>query len=142
MDRCVCLSYRYHDFDAVELKASVWNGSFGGSTCVWVGRGNLADAATLLAGFPVSLEDKREVTFGAFGPKSAGGAITLKFACIDGAGHCQLHATMESDYDRWDLLAERVEMLSVFEPAALDRFVIQMRELNSTLTGSAVLRLP
>jgi hypothetical protein len=46
------------------------------------------------------------------------------------------------DYDRGNLLAERVEMLSAFEPAALDQFVTQMRELNSSLTGSAVLTLP
>lgn len=141
MDRCVFLSYRYHDLDAVELKVSAWNGSFGGSTCVWVGQGDLADAATLLAGFPVDLADKREVTFGAFGPKSAGGAATLQFECTDRAGHCQLHLTMESDYDRRDLLAERVEMLSALEPAALDEFVKQMRELNSSLAGSAELTL-
>jgi hypothetical protein len=142
MNRCVSLSYRYHDFDVVELKVSAWNGSFGGTACVWVGQGALADAARLLAGFPVSLSDKREVTFGAFGPKSAGGVVTLQFECIDGAGHCQLHVTMESDYEPRDRFAERVEMLSVFEPAALDQFVEQMRELNSSLTGSAVLTLP
>lgn len=49
---------------------------------------------------------------------------------------------MEADYDRRDLLAERVEMLSTLEPAALDQFVEQMGELNSSLTGSAVLTLP
>jgi len=142
MDRCVRLAYRYHDSDVVELTVSAWNGSFGGSTRVWVGQGGLADAATLLAGFPVSLEDNREVTFGGFGPKFAGGAVTLQFACIDGAGHCQLHVTMEAEYDIRESLAERVEMLSTFEPAALDNFVEQMRELNSSLTGSAVFTLP
>jgi hypothetical protein len=75
MDRCVRLAYWYHDVDVGELRVSAWNGSFGGSTCVYVGQGDLADAATLLAGFPVSLEDKREVTFGAFGSDSAGGGI-------------------------------------------------------------------
>jgi hypothetical protein len=137
MDRCIRLAYRYHDLDVVELTVSAWNGSFGGSTRVWVGQGGLADAATLLADFPVSLEDKREVTFGAF----AGGAVTLQFACIDGAGHCRLRVTMEADYDRGNLLAEHVEMLCALEPAALDQFVKQMRELNSSLTGSAVLTL-
>ncbi|HEX3435283.1 MAG TPA: hypothetical protein VHT24_00835 [Pseudacidobacterium sp.] len=102
----------------------------------------MAGTATLLAGFPVDLEDRREVIFGAFGPKSAGGAMNLKFSCIDGVGHCQLHVTIEADYDRRDLLAERVEMLCAFEPAALDQFVEQMRKLNSSLMGSAVLALP
>jgi hypothetical protein len=98
---------------------------------VWVAQGELTEAAALLAGFPVSLEDKREVSFGAIGPKFAGGAMTLQFACIDRAGHCQLHVTMEADFERRDLVAERVGMLSVFEPAALDQIVGQMRELNS-----------
>jgi hypothetical protein len=134
------LSYWYHDTDVVELKVSAWNGTFAGSTRLYVGQGDLADTATLLAGFPVGLRDRREVTFGAFGPKSAGGAMNLKFSCIDGAGHCELHLMVEADYDRRDA-AERVEMLCAFEPAALDHFVEQMRELNSSLTGSAVLAL-
>jgi hypothetical protein len=142
MDRSVRLSYRYHDVDVVELKVCAWNGTFGGSTCVWVAQGELAEQAKLLAGFPVRLDDRREVTFGAFGPKFAGGAVTLQFSCIDGAGHCQLHVTVEADYDRRDSLAQRVEMLCAFEPAALDQFLEQMRELSFSLTGSAVLTLP
>lgn len=141
MDRCIQLSYRYHDVDVVELKVSAWNGSFGGSACLYIGQGELADIATLLAGFPVGLEDRREVTFGAFGSKFAGGATNLKLSCIDDAGHCQLHMTIEADFAQRDSLAERVEMLCAFEPAALDEFVGQMRKLNSSLTGSAVLAL-
>ena len=141
MDRCIQLSYRYHDVDVVELKVSAWNGSFGGSTCLYVGQGELAGTATLLAGFPVTLSDRREITFGAFGPESAGGATNLKLSCIDGAGHCRMHVTIEADYALRDSLAERVEMLCGFEPAALDEFVSQLRKLNSSLTGSAVLAL-
>jgi hypothetical protein len=141
MDRCVQLAYWYHDTDVVELKVSAWNGTFAGSTCLYMGQGDLADTATVLAGFPVGLEDQREVTLGAFGPKSAGGAMKLNFSCINGAGHCQLRLVIEADYDRQESLAQRVEMLCAFEPAALDQFVQQMRELNSALTGSAELAL-
>jgi hypothetical protein len=141
MDRCVRLSCRYHDVDVVELIVSAWNGSFGGSTRLWVGQGVLADVATRLAGFPMNLEDKREMTFGAFGPAFGGGAMTMQFACVDGAGHCRLHLTIEAEYDERDLFAERVEVLAPFEPAAVDKFVEQIRELNSSLTGSAVLTL-
>jgi hypothetical protein len=101
----------------------------------------LANAASLLAGFPVSLEDSREVTLGACGPKSAGGAMNLKFSCIDGAGHCQLRVTIEADYGSREFQAERVEMLCAFEPAELDQFVNQLHELNSSLVGSAALML-
>jgi hypothetical protein len=113
----------------------------GGSTCLYVAQGELADIASLLAGFPVNVKDQREVTLGAFGPNSAGGGMALRFSCRDGAGHCQLHITTESDYELRDSPAQRVELLSAFEPAALDQFVDQMRVLNSSLTGSAVLGL-
>jgi hypothetical protein len=141
MDRCIQLSYLYHDVDIVELKVSAWNGIFGGSTSLYIGKGELASMATLLAGFPVGLRDRREITFGASGPETAGGATNLTLSCIDGAGHCQMHVMIEADYSLRDSLAERVEMLCAFEPAALDEFASQMRRLNSSLTGSAVLAL-
>jgi len=133
------LEYWYHDTDIVELRVSAWNGSFGGSTRLYLAQGELADTATLLAGFPVNIKDEREVTFGAFGPNSAGGGMALRFFCRDGAGHCQLHTTIEADYKLRDSPAERVEFLSSFEPAALDQFVEQMRILDSSLMGSAAL---
>ncbi len=141
MDRCVQLTCCYHDADVVELEVSAWNGAFAGLTRLYIGQGVLADTATLLAGFPVGLEDRRDVAFGAFGPKFASGAMNLNFSCIDGAVHCQLHLIIEADYDRQESLAQRVEMLCAFEPAALDQFVQQMRELNSSLEGSAMLAL-
>jgi hypothetical protein len=143
MDRSVQLTYRYHDVHVVELRVSAWNGSFGGSTCLYVGQGDLAAAATLLAGFPESIKDRREVIFGAFGPKSAGGGMILTFACADGAGHCKLRVRIQADanYDRPELVVEQVEMLCSFEPAALDLFVKQMHELDTSLTGSAMLTL-
>lgn len=49
--------------------------------------------------------------------------MTMQFEFVDGAGHCQLHVTVEVDCDRRELFAERVEMPGVLEPAALDRFV-------------------
>ncbi len=108
MDQCVQLSHYYDDTDMVQLKVSAWNGTFAGSTLVYIGHGDQASTATLLAGFPVDLEDCREVTFGAFGPESAGGAMDLKFSCIDSAGHCQLHLTIEADYEHRESETERV----------------------------------
>lgn len=142
MDRCLRLEYWYHDDDVVELRVSAWNGSFGGATRLYIAQGELADAAALLAGFPVNVKDERELTLGAFGPNFAGGAMAMRLSCRDGAGHCQLHTTIEADYKMRDSPAERVEFLSAIEPAALDRFVDEMRILNSSLTGSAALALP
>ena len=140
MERCVRLSYRYHDVHLVELTASAWNEEFGGSTRLYVGHEELTDAADILLGFPTNVEDTREVTFGAFGPEFGGGAMALRLSCPDRAGHCQLQLELQSD-PLLRLPMERVELIGAVEPAALDRFVEQMRILNSSLTGSAVLQL-
>lgn len=139
MDRCLCLKYIYHDVDIVELSAWTWNGNFGGSTRLYVAQGYLDDAAALLAGFPADVQDKREIIFGAFGAGIAGGAMELKLSCSDSAGHSRLEIAIEADYPHRDARTERVELISAFEPAALDRFVDQMRLLGTSLEGSAVL---
>lgn len=141
MERCVRLSYRYHDVDLVELTATAWNGQFGGSTRLSTNHGELADAADVLIGFPASVKDTREVTFGAFGSESGGGAMAVNLTCTDRAGHCRLRLQIESDPVLREPPLERVELIAAFEPSALDRFVEQMRALDSSLSGSAVLQL-
>lgn len=139
MDLCLRVTYRYHDADVVELVVTAWNGTFGGSTKLYVGRGELDDVAGLLTGFPARAKDRRETTLGAFGEGFAGGAAKLQFSCRDGAGHSGLDVTIEADYKSRGLRTERVELSTAFEPAALDRFVGQVRLLNKSLGGSAVL---
>lgn len=135
------MSYCYHDTDLVELAAFVWTGAFAGSTRLYISHGDLADAADMLAGFPMDLKDAREVTIGVFGSESGGGAIALSLGCVDGAGHCKLQLRLESDPLISGLPLERVELCAAVEPAALDRFVEEMRMLNLLLKGSAVLQL-
>lgn len=139
MDRCVRLTYRWHDSDLVEIIASAWNGEFGGSTRLYVGHGELAGAADLLLGFPESVEDTRELTFGTFGTEFGAGAMALSFSCTDRAGHCLMLLKIESDPIIQKPPLQRVELLGAVEPAALDLFVEQMRTLDSSLRGSAVL---
>ena len=82
-ERCVRLSYRFHDVHLVELTASAWNGEFGGSTRLYISDGKLADAADILPGFTANVDDTRGVTFGAFGPEFEGGAMALRLTCVD-----------------------------------------------------------
>lgn len=51
MDRSVRFSYRYHDTDLLELSASAWTGSFGGTTRLYLSHGELTDTANALSGF-------------------------------------------------------------------------------------------
>jgi len=140
MDQVIRLSYSYHDIDAVEIHASAWNGNFGGSTLLWVAQGQLAEIADAISGFPANVGDIREVTLGAFGPQFAGGAMSLSFSCIDLAGHCNVMIIIEAEFGK-SSATERAEILGRFEPAAVDRFVEELRALNAVLRGSASLDL-
>jgi hypothetical protein len=132
------VAYLYHDGDIIEVRIVAENLSFRGSADVYVGTDGLLDAAAVLKGFPNDHQDTREVVFGAAGSKSAGGSARLKFYCKDGAGHTAFLAKIEEDYrdrERAQCTIIRVD----FEPASLDRFLIELRQVESEHRGTAVL---
>jgi hypothetical protein len=105
---------------------------------VAVGTDGLLEAAAVLEGFPKDRSDTREVAFRAAGPEFAGGSACLKFYCKDGAGHTAFLAEIEGDYGE----QKRAQCATVdvdFEPASLDRFLIELRQVESEHRGIAVL---
>jgi hypothetical protein len=102
--------------------------------------GELPNVAESLRGFPKDSSDTREVTLGAFGWKSAGGAVRLRFHCTDLAGHTTVEITIEADYARSEV-TETATVIAEFEPAALDDFVRELPELEYRLSGGATLSI-
>jgi hypothetical protein len=132
------VTYLYHDGDIIEVRIIAQNASFRGSADVYVGTDGLLEAAAVLEGFPKDRSDTREVAFGAVGPEFAGGSARLKFYCKDGAGHTAFLAEIEGDYGE----QKRAQCATVdvdFEPASLDRFLIELRQVESEHRGIAVL---
>jgi hypothetical protein len=132
------VTYLYHDGDIIEVRIVAQNASFRGSADVYVGTDGLLEAAAVLEGFPKDRSDTREVAFGAAGPEFAGGSARLKFYCKDGAGHTAFLAEIEGDYGD----QKRAQYATVdvdFEPASLDRFLIELRQVESEHRGIAVL---
>jgi hypothetical protein len=127
------------DVDLIQLRVYGSNGLFSGTTSVYVGHGQLAEAAALLAGVPASLRDRREVTLGSFGADSAGGAVGLSFQCSDGAGHVVVHIVIESDPVRGSTL-QLANFLMAVEPAAIDVFASELLGIDSSRKGTAWLR--
>jgi hypothetical protein len=120
------VTYLWHDIDVIELRVVAENADFRGSADVYVGTDELLEAATMLAGFPTDRFDKREVKFGANGPKTAGGAVSLEFYCKDLAGHTAFRAAIEADYGQ-QAETQSATVFVDFEPAALDQFLIELR---------------
>jgi hypothetical protein len=105
---------------------------------VYVGTDGLLEAAAVLEGFPKDRQDTREVVLGAAGPKFAGGSARLKFYCKDGAGHTAFLAEIEEDC-RGQERAQCATVSVDFEPASLDRFLIELRQVEIQHRGTAVL---
>jgi hypothetical protein len=129
----------YEDTDMLELRVSAWNGAFGGHANVYVRLGHVEDVAAKLRGFPETPHDSREVSFGAFGPQSAGGGVSLRFYCIDGAAHAFVASRLESGEMIAGVLQSVLLALPV-EAAAMDSFVDDLGRLGLERHGVALLR--
>jgi hypothetical protein len=128
----------WNDNDLFEVRATAWTGTFGGSADIYVPIGGLSEAATQLSGFPRSPSDVRELSFGQFGPKYAGGAISLRFFCEDSAGHAFVEAKIESEHVG-KANAQFASVRAPVEAAAVDTFVMHLQTLETERHGVAVL---
>jgi hypothetical protein len=129
----------YKDSDLLEVRISAWNGAFGGTADVCARIGQLEETAAKLKGFPNHASDTREVILGDFGPKSAGGGLSMRFYCTDSSGHASVESKMESA----SLPSKPVQcvILSLpIEAAAVDLFVDELRRLGADRAGIARLR--
>src|SRR6266404_6342584 len=88
----------WFDNDVIQLCVSAWNGTFGGVADIYEALGDLEEAAAQLRGFPRNPSDSREIIFGNFDRKFAGGGVSMRFHCVDGAGHAYVEATIDSNY--------------------------------------------
>jgi hypothetical protein len=130
----------YQDNDLVEIRVSAWNGVFGGSSDVYVNKGDLQTIAGKLAGFPNSPSDTRDFTLGSFDRESAGGGVHMKFSCIDRSGHAQIEARIESD----DKSGRRqsVALSQPIEASAVDSFVTELSGLEKTHAVASLIGTP
>lgn len=138
MDRGLELTILWGDQDLYQVRVAGWNGEFGGCVETYVSLGSLADAAARLSTFPESPSDTRALQFGEFGRDSAGGAVCMTFCCRDRRGHLRAEVRFESD-NRQDQV-QSANLSIPTEPAAIDSFVEQLRQLELNGRGTAFLR--
>lgn len=128
----------YADPDLIEVRVTAWNGAFGGATDLYMNIGGLEEVAVRLAGFPKNPADMREFILGAFGREFAGGGVSMKFYCIDCAGHAYIESRIESDTESARVWQAATLVMPV-EAAAIDRFVEDLRRLEKEKLGVALL---
>jgi hypothetical protein len=129
----------WHDNSSLELRISAWNGAFGGVVDLYEAIGNLQIAADRLRGFPNSASDRRELVFGNFDRKFAGGGVRMRFHCIDGSGHAYVEATIDAKYETGGTV-QTVLLAMPVEATAIDKFVQELERLEAIRSGTAHLR--
>jgi hypothetical protein len=129
----------WHDNDVIKLGVSAWNGAFGGAAEFYEAIGDLRDIAAQLRGFPTNSADTREITFGNFDRKVAGGGVRMRFHCVDDAGHAYVEATIDSNYYSGGTI-QTVVLSMPIEAAAVDTFVQELQRLESNRAGVAHLK--
>jgi hypothetical protein len=129
----------WSDDDAVQLGFSAWNGMFGGAADMYEPIGGLEAAAAQLRGFPSDASDTRQITIGNFNRKCAGGGVSMRFYCIDGAGHSYVEATIDSNF-QYGRVTQTVTLSMPVEASAVDAFVQQLHVAGAKRRGKAHLK--
>jgi hypothetical protein len=129
----------WHDNDVLNLRVLAWNGDFGGVVKIYEGVGNLHVVAAHLREFPNNPGDRREIVFGNFDRKCAEGGVSMRFHCVDGAGHAFVEVSVDSNFQRGGTIQTAVPAMPV-EAAAVDVFVRELERLESERSGTALLR--
>ncbi len=119
------------DDDYLGIDIAAVNERFAGSARIYAGLHQLSEFANAITGFPARPDDKRIFEFGvrdAGRRRRAGGFVGLEFHCPDRAGHPELSVAIEDDA-QWHSEASSRFTFPI-EAAALDRFVVALRDLE------------
>ena len=125
------------EYLGIEIRAA--NQRYSGMTQIYAGLDELSSFATQIAGFPAMPGDNKVYEFGRRDRSIAGGYCRLHFRCLDQLGHAAVEVTIEDDGGRYP--PGNAEFTFRFEPAALDRFVKRLHELDQERFGEAHLPL-
>jgi hypothetical protein len=125
------------DDDYLGIDVFVASSRFSGAARIYAGLDQLSAFAGHIEGFPKSPQDERRYDFGSTDPQIAGGFVSLHFHCVDAAGHPVIDVTIEDD-DRWHPAATAKLEIGILA-ADLDRFVADLRRVEQSRAGEAVL---
>jgi hypothetical protein len=131
----------WFDQDVIEYRVTCANGSFSGSTKMYLTHSDLANAADTLSGFPSSIKDSRNIKLGAFESGVAGGGIEMDFRCIDSVGHAVAIIRLRADGCKGAGEPQSVCLYIPVEAGSIDSFVAKARSIEDTMGAKAYLHM-
>jgi hypothetical protein len=127
----------WKDDDMFELKVTVSNGRYFGTTDVYDTTESLFSFAQALIGFP---NDNKKLLHEA-GNKDGYAYFSMNFYCIDNTGHIGVEINLE-DNVATEFRHEEKDKLKleiIVEPSAIDNFQKELSQLATTQKGIATL---
>lgn len=118
------------DEDYVLITVWAADGMFAGTTSLYSGESAVEELARGLADFPRNPGDVREVVLGTRNPQAADGWVRLLGRCADRAGHVLLEVSILHKTTAVSSTPREAHMYLPVEPAALDAFVLALREFR------------
>lgn len=131
----------WFDQDAIEFRVVCSNGSFCGTTNIYLAHNDLLKAARTLRGFPSSIEDSRRIQLGALEPNSAGGGIEMAFRCVDSAGHAVVLVKLTAESGTGICDCQSVFLCIAVEAGSIDSFVERAGTVDATKGAKAYLQM-
>lgn len=127
----------WKDDDMFELRVTASNGRYFGITEVYETSESLDHFAELLFGFP-----KNNLTlFHEMGKKNSYAYFSMKYYCIDNAGHLGIEINLEenvsTEYRNEE--KDKLKLEIIVEPSAIDNFQKALKELARNQEGKATL---
>jgi hypothetical protein len=138
------VEWLWHDADVASILVSASNSEFAGAAKPYIGLDELDEIANLLKGFPRNASDVRELSLGTSDESSAGGFVSFRFSCVDGAGHArvELHFESKNGTRTGKFSIKDLESASFFaqvEASAIDDFVGELKRVGSVKQGNVKL---
>jgi hypothetical protein len=124
------------DQDVSELQVKCSNGYFSGTVDIYIGHDALTTMADTLSGFPSHPTDSRNFELGTFDPKYADGGLRLHLFCRDSVGHGAADIKLRGGGCMAMGEVASVALRIPIEAAAVDRFLLQLREMNTNDIGA------
>jgi hypothetical protein len=127
----------WKDDEMFELRVTASNGRYFGITEVYETSESLDHFAELLFGFP-----KNNLTlFHEMGIKNSYAYFSMKYYCIDNAGHLGIEINLEenvsTEYRNEE--KDKLKLEIIVEPSAIDNFQIELKQLARKQEGKATL---
>ncbi len=127
----------WKDDDMFELRVTVSNGRYYGTTEVYDTSDSLGNFAKTLLGYPKDDNPLKHVA----GQKDSYSYFAMKFYCIDNAGHIGVEVNLEENVSTHYRQEEKdkIKLEIIVEPSAIDNFQRELIQLATKEDGVATL---